>query len=302
MSTKSNKLREAQRARDEIASLTKRIGSIESKIATENTKLQSAEKSLAAEESKEAKKRQRDAEQLNRKNQQQMNSMNSQIRLHSTLHRETILEIERLKSLPENITVLFLAANPLDINQLRLDEEARAIQEMIRKSEYRDTIRFDSHWAARSLDLLQAINECKPTIVHFSGHGSPNGELIFQNDLGNAATVSTEAIVQTMKSFMDEIQLVFFNACYSEQQAQAVLKSVPASIGMNSPIGDEAARVFASQFYSAIGFGRSLFAAFEQSKAALMLQNIPEEETPELFVADGVDSSQVFLVRPPDSL
>ena len=301
-SNRSSKLREAQRAKDENASVTKRIGTIESKIATENGKLQSAEKSLAAEEAKEAKKRQRDAEQLNRKNQQQMNSMNSQLRVHGTLHRETLIEIERLRALPENITVLFLASNPLDTGKLRLDEEARSIREMIRKSEYRDTLRLETYWAVRSLDVLQAINECRPSIVHFSGHGSPNGELIFQKDSGDAAPVSTEAIVQTMKSFSDEIQLVFFNACFTHHQARAVLNSVPAAVGMNSSIEDEAACVFASQFYSAIGFGRSLLASFNQSKAALMLENIAEEDTPELFLADGVDPSEVFLVRPPGSL
>ena len=300
-STRNSKLRGVQRAREENASVTKRIGAIDSKIAAETRKLQNAEKSLASEEAKETRKHQRNTKELNRRNEQQINTMNTQIRRHSTLHRETLSEIERLKALPENITVLFLAANPLDTGQLRLDEEARSIREMIRKSEYRDTMRLESHWAVRALDVLQSINECKPTIVHFSGHGSPNGELIFQNDSGNAAPVSTDAIVQMMKSFADEVQLVFFNACFSHQQAQAVLNFVPAAVGMNSPIGDEAARVFASQFYSAIGFGRSLLAAFEQAKAALMLENIPEEATPELFVAKSIDPTELFLVRPPGS-
>ncbi len=41
------------------------------------------------------------------------------------------MEIERLKAVPEKISVLFLAANPIDTPPLRLDEEARAIQERI---------------------------------------------------------------------------------------------------------------------------------------------------------------------------
>lgn len=301
ISTRNSKLREAERARIDNASITNKIGTIDSKIGAENLKLQSAEKSLSLEEEKETKRRQRDTERLNRRSQQQMNTMDSQIKLNSTLHNEALSEIEKLKALPQNITVLFLAANPLDTGELRLDEEARSIHEMIRKSEYRDTMQLVSHWATRALDVLQAINECKPSIVHFSGHGSPTGELIFQNDSGAAAPVSTDAIVQLMRSFPDEIQLVFFNACFSHQQAEAVLYYVPAAIGMNSSIGDEAARVFASQFYSAIGFGKSLLAAFDQAKTALMLKNIPEEDTPELFVAEGVDPAQLVLVSPPDS-
>ena len=66
-------------------------------------------------------------------------------------------------------------------------------------------------------------------------------------------------------------------------------------------IGDDAARTFAAQFYSAIGFGKSVNEAFEQAKAALMLENIPEEDTPELFVADGLDASELYIVRPAES-
>ena len=68
---------------------------------------------------------------------------------------------------------------------------------------------------------------------------------------------------------------------------------------MKTAIGDEAARAFASQFYSSIGFGLSLKVAFEQAKAALMLDGIAEQDTPELFVADGLDSSAIILVKPP---
>ena len=32
-----------------------------------------------------------------------------------------------------------------------------------------------------------------------------------------------------------------------------------------------------------------------------MLENIPEEDTPELFVADGLDASELYIVRPAES-
>ena len=300
-STRNSKLREAERARNDLVSIANKIGTTENKIAAENIKLQSAEKSLVSEEVKEAKKRQRSAEQLNLRNQQQMNTVNSQIRLHSTLHREAFSEIDKLRNLPERITVLFLASNPLDQNQLRLDEEVRAIHEMIRKSEHRDAVLLESRWALRPQDLLQAINECNPHIVHFSGHGTDTDEIVFQDDSGRTKTVTKDALVQVMNACSGDLQLVFFNTCYSIGQAEAIVEHVQAAVGMNTSIGDRAARVFASQFYSAIGFGKSLAVAFEQGKAALMLENIPEEHTPELFVADDVDPGQLILVSPPDN-
>jgi predicted RNase H-like HicB family nuclease len=66
---------------------------------------------------------------------------------------------------------------------------------------------------------------------------------------------------------------------------------------MRAEIGDEAARVFAAQFYSAIGFGKSLKVAFEQAKAALMLEAIQEEDTPLLFVKAGLDAGKIVLVK-----
>ena len=84
------------------------------------------------------------------------------------------MDVEYLKAVPNHITVLFLAANPTNTPQLRLDEEARAIQNKIRLSDYRESVKFESRWATRSSDILQAINETNPTIVHFSGHGTEN--------------------------------------------------------------------------------------------------------------------------------
>ena len=99
-----------------------------------------------------------------------------------------------------------------------------------------------------------------------------------------------------MMSASDTIKLVFFNTRFSYGQAQAVVEHVDAAIGMTESIGDEAARVFAAQFYSAVGFGLSLSKAFEQGKAALMLEGIPEEDIPELYLAENVNPDELVLV------
>lgn len=290
-STLKSKLREAERAAKELVRVENDIGKIETKIAQESKKLGDAEKSLAKEQKREAGKREQVAERLADSTKQKISQLDST--LDTAVH-----DIEALKNLPKTIQVLFLAANPLDEDELRLDEEARSIHEMIRKSEHSDSVKLESRWAVRPLDALQAINEVEPTVVHFSGHGSDRDEIVFQNEQGNAKVVSLAAIVQMMKASSDKIRLVFFNSCYSRGQAEAVVEHVEAAIGMNDSIGDEAACVFASQFYSAIGFGKSVQTAFEQGKAALMLEDIREENTPELFVADGVDSKQLVIVQP----
>jgi hypothetical protein len=126
---------------------------------------------------------------------------------------------------------------------------------------------------------------------------SPLSDKLLDAD-GNTKFVSKEAIAATMNALADNIRVVVFNSCFSAGQAEAVTQHVDVAIGMNAEIGDEAARVFAAQFYSAIGFGRSVQEAFDQAIAALMLEGIPEEKIPELFTRDGVAAGEVILVRP----
>ena len=105
-------------------------------------------------------------------------------------------------------------------------------------------------------------------------------------------------MAQTIMTLSDKVRLIFFNACFSAIQAENIVKYVDIAIGMNTSIGDEAALVFASQFYSSIGFGKSIEVSFNQAKAALMLEDIPEETTPELFVRDGLQANSIILVQP----
>ena len=297
VSTMESKMREAQRHYDAAAKQQQKVADIEAKIAREHGRLSDAQKKLLSAQDQVQRREMQEQQRAVRDQQRQMAAITGRLSQHDKLHQVALSSIERLQSLPEQITVLFLASNPLDQQPLRLDEEVRAIGEMIRKSEHRDAVRLESRWAVRPLDVLQAINECQPRVVHFSGHGSDRDEIVFQDNAGAAKLVSKEAIVQTMAAASGDIQLVFFNTCFSRGQAEAVVQHVPAAIGMNTSIGDEAARLFAAQFYSAVGFGLSVGRAFQQAKAALMLEAIPEESTPELFVTEGLDAGDLVLVR-----
>jgi len=69
-------------------------------------------------------------------------------------------------------SILFLAANPLGTDRLELDREARAIRVELERSGFRDSFGLETRWAAEPLDLLRELRKLKPTVVHFSGHGS----------------------------------------------------------------------------------------------------------------------------------
>jgi hypothetical protein len=195
----------------------------------------------------------------------------------------------------DKVTVLFFTADPSQ--KLHLDEEVRQCQIMIRASDCRDNLVLVTSPACRADDLLQALNQHKPGIVHFSGHGSLGQEIILLDDQRQAKPVSAEALESLFGNFKDCVRLVVLNACYSLGQAKAICKVVDCAVGMSKGIGDDAAIVFAGSFYRALGFGRSVRAAFEQAKTAILLQGIPEENTPVLVHRKGIDPQQLFLVR-----
>jgi hypothetical protein len=96
----------------------------------------------------------------------------------------------------------------------------------------------------------------------------------------------------------DNIRLVFLNTCYSREQALALVETIDCVIGMKKSISDHAAIAFASSFYRAVGFGRSLQEAFDQGRTSLLLEGIPEVNVPELLVRRGVDAKKVLLIAP----
>lgn len=115
---------------------------------------------------------------------------------------------------------------------------------------------------------------------------------------GAAGTLyGSEAMAAAVASASKKVRMIFFNACFSQKEAQAVVDKVEAAIGMNTEIGDEAAIVFAAQFYSSIGFGQNLQQAFDQAKAALLLKGIAEENTPVLYVRKGLLAQDIVMVE-----
>lgn len=298
-STIQTRLREASRYADDQAKHEGEVAKLEKKIADEQKKLGGAQGRLDSEEAKVLKKRNDEQKRQQDAQQRQFQAVKSSLTHHGSLHSETIARVDRLSALPNEIVVAFFATDPATASDRRLllDEEVREIQQKIRLSDHRDAVKLESRWALRSGDILQYMNELQPTIVHFSGHGTNQDELVLQDRKGDAVFISLASIVDTFALY-DSVRLVFFNTCHSYNQAAACTQYVDAAIGMNQEINDTAARVFSAQFYSAIGFGKSIPNAFKQAKNALMLEGIPEDSTPELHLRMGVEESDLVLVKP----
>lgn len=288
---KKNKQKRIERNQGKLSSNYKKMSSIEGKIRRKLRDLNSDKNKLAEQKEKEAKKNARADKKQQRDSEREIKSIKSSLGNHQK-------DITKLKDVPEKIKILFITSSPSDQMKLNPDEEVREISSKLRETKYRDSISFITRWAARPLDLIQAINEINPTIIHFSGHGSDNFELAFQDNNGETKLVSKKAIVSTIATATDDVRMVFFSSCFTDQQAKEIVEFVDVSIGMLNEVGDEASRIFASQFYASIGFGQSVSKAFEQARAALMLEGIPEENIPALYIKEGIAEEELLFVNP----
>ena len=183
----------------------------------------------------------------------------------------------------ERIRVLMLAANPVSSGRLAIDEEARQIGERLHLADERDSYELITCWAVRPMDLLQYLNQHRPQIVHFSGHGDSAGQIVLAAGNGHEQRVSADALGELFRAANHRIRVVLLNACWSAGAVQAIGRHVDYVIGMNAPISDEAAAVFAAAFYLALGFRCPVPQAFDQAVAALAVHGLAGRHIPKLL-------------------
>ncbi|MFM7425198.1 MAG: AAA-like domain-containing protein [Elainella sp.] len=166
--------------------------------------------------------------------------------------------------------ILFLAANPLGMSDIRLDKEVKKIEDSLRNSRLRDQFELVQKWAVNASILRVALFNEKPDIVHFAGHGSGEAGLIFEEG-GQPKPATAEALAGLFGVFqkvqkeqnLKSIQCVLFNACFAQEQAEAVVQHVDYVIGMKQAVHDDAAISFANGFYEGLGCGLKIEPAFE---------------------------------------
>jgi len=209
-------------------------------------------------------------------------------------------QIRTAQDRPEpKLKILFLAANPVDTNPLRLGEEVRTIDERLRGTDFRDQIELVQHWAVRITDLSEALLRHDPDIVHFSGHGSSVGSVILENQDRSSAEVESRTLAELFRIAAKKTRCLVLNACYSAAQAARLTASIDCVVGTAKAIGDDAAIHFAGGFYRGLGYGQSLQASFDLGRNEIDLASLGEEKTPQLLHRSDVDPSLIQLVGAP---
>ena len=201
----------------------------------------------------------------------------------------------------EKLRVLYLTTNPEPGGDwLRTDAEIRAVKNIVRGALHRDQIVVEHKSAATPEDLLDGINDLRPHVVHFSGHGGA-GSLLFDN--GSAETpdgreMSFSLLARLLNATSTPPTLLVLNACDTLDGADELVNVVPVVIAMSDSVDDAAATVFAGKFYGAIASAQPVSKALEQGKVGMELAGFVDDAMlPTMVHRDDVNVDTLVLVK-----
>ena len=305
--------RDANREQQKAADLGAKIAAINAKLAqnakdqaSKNAYLQSALKSEQQTANRDAEKRrqaekdharalEKDAEKLRRIEENHARDL-------AFLTRRPLHYVPIELPKPEKLRIIYLTANPhMD---LRTDAEVRGVQQVLRGAKYRDLVEVEQRPAATLQDLMDGLNDVRPHIVHFSGHGGGQVVDFEKDDLrGNEGHgIGFNLLMEALAASDDPPKMLVLNACDTLNGADKILPAVPVVIAMSEAVLDTTAQLFAFSLYAAIASGQSVGAALRQARVrikAALPDEPAEAELPQHVTRDGVDVDSLVFVRPP---
>ena len=195
--------------------------------------------------------------------------------------------------------ILFLSADADPASPLAADQEYRRVARRLEATRHRDRVELVSWPDVHAGDLPARLRREQPTIVHFSGHGLPDGSLLMRDKSGEAAPIDPRALAGFLGRRSDTIRMVVLNACYSRMLAEHVGQHIDCVIGMDSDVSDSAAITFSETFYEALFDNEPVAAALADSRDAVTAEGNPERSTLHLTTRSGIspDAMRLFASR-----
>lgn len=162
--------------------------------------------------------------------------------------------------------------------------EENAIREVLGGSEQKELFVFESRGAVTKDLLIDHLLKIKPNILHISGHGNSDEQLLLEDVEGYKEEVSIQKLSDLLSGFLDHIDCVFLNTCHSLSGIGNFNENIPYIIGMNKEIPDDVAIDFSKNFYNVLFNGRTIKDAFKISLATIALTDTGDEYIPKLII------------------
>ncbi|HEX4419558.1 MAG TPA: SAVED domain-containing protein [Kofleriaceae bacterium] len=172
---------------------------------------------------------------------------------------------------PESNVALWLGASPAEVKPLELEEESRDIQIALSQAGLASRLAVTAISVARPMDLYRELENRKPAIVQFSGHGHSAG-LLFQDESGKPRPLLAPDLAEQFRLAGDTVRVVVLTACFSDSYADELLPHVDCLIVMRGTVGDTDARMFAKELYRSLAQGDSVQTAFDRARNVMRLE------------------------------
>lgn len=195
----------------------------------------------------------------------------------------------------DKIKILYLAANPLELSHLRIAAEARKLTSRMKQGLNRDAFEIICYFAVRPQDLLRGLQEVEPHILHFSGHGTLDKEIVLETEDGRSQPINPNDLAALVDQFKTNLKLAVMSSCFGHKQAKALNQVLDFTIGMKKPISDAGAVNFSANFYQVLASGGSIRQAFESARLVTSMQGREVFEKCDLLVREGANPNDPFI-------
>jgi len=240
--------------------------------------------------------------------------------LNRFLSLSTQTPIVRYIELPEPIPplavkpplcILVMISSPSDYDQLDVELEKANLLSALSDLERRGMVKLEWLEEATLLALQRRLRRGGYHIFHFIGHGgfderAQEGLLLMEDERGRGRPVSGQHLGVMLHDHRT-LRLAVLNACEGARSSRTdpfagtattlVQQGIPAVVAMQSEITDEAAIVFAREFYAAIADGYPVDASLAEARKAIFATgNDVEWGKPVLYTRSP--DGQIFDVTP----
>ncbi len=212
------------------------------------------------------------------------------------------------------LRILTMISSPHDYPGLDVEEEWSRIEVALRPLVETGSVVIDRIEEATLLELQRALRRSDYHIFHFVGHGGFNeqaddGVLVLEDGSNRSRQVAGRDL-GTILDDHRSLRLAVLNACegaragsgdpFSGVAQSLVRQGIPAVVAMQFEITDDAAIVFAQEFYGAIADGFPVDAGVGEARRAIFGQgNDIEWGTPVVYLRGDGRLFDVLAAPPP---
>ncbi len=175
-------------------------------------------------------------------------------------------------SLP--LRLLVCTAEPKDLPGTGGTVELAEIQAALERLSAEGVVEVCLVRSARRDSLRQAVEDFKPQLFHFIGHGVRQGSvshLALERGDGTADLVSADLLREVLQR-PGTVRGAILNACKSDEVALGLARQGVAAVGMQYEIRSQAAVCLCRNLYQALGSGVAFDAAVNNARFAVRLE------------------------------